>query len=178
MTAFDLIVVGILGLSTVVAFLRGFVRVAASLAAWVLGFLAALRFSSALGAMLPDFGERPTTRFVVAFVAILLVLLVVGALIGFVASRLLRAIGLGFLDRFLGAVLGLARGLIIVVFLVLLAGLTTLPTKDWWQNATLSPTFTTAALSLRPWVPRPWAERLDYGRKERRPAKPVVKTGA
>ena len=177
MTAFDLIVVGIVGLSTVAAFLRGFVRVAASLVAWVLGFLAGLRFSSVLGAMLPDFGESPTTRYVVAFVAILLVVLVIGALIGFVASRLLRAIGLGFLDRFLGAVFGVARGFIIVVFLVLLAGLSTLPKKDWWQNATLSPIFTTAALSLRPWLPKPWAERRDYGGKERRPDKPVVKTG-
>jgi membrane protein required for colicin V production len=177
MTAFDLIVVGIVGLSTVAAFLRGFVRVAASLAAWVLGFLAALRFSSGLGAMLPNFGESPTTRYVVAFVAILLAVLVVGALIGFVVSRMLRAIGLGFLDRFLGAVFGLARGLIIVVFFVLLAGLTALPTKDWWQNAMLSPIFTTAALSLRPWLPKAWAERLDYGGKERRPIKPVVKAG-
>jgi membrane protein required for colicin V production len=177
MSAFDLIVVGIVGLSTVAAFLHGFVRVAASLAAWVLGFFAALRFSSGFGAMLPDFGESPTTRYVVAFVAILLVVLVVGALIGFVVSRMVRAIGLGFLDRFLGAVVGLARGLIIVVFFVLLAGLTTLPTKDWWQNAMLSPIFTTAALSLRPWLPKVWAERLDYGGKERRPVKPVVKAG-
>ena len=34
MTAFDFIVIGIVGLSTITAFLRGFVRVAASLAAW------------------------------------------------------------------------------------------------------------------------------------------------
>jgi len=177
MTAFDFIVVGILGLSTVAAFMRGFVRVAASLAAWVLGFLAALHFSSAVGALLPDFGETPATRYVVAFMLILLIVLIVGALIGFLVSRLLHAIGLGFLDRFLGAVIGLARGLIIAVFLVLLAGLTSLPTKDWWQNAWLAPPFTMAALSLRPWLPKPWAERLDYSGKERRPVKPVGKTG-
>jgi hypothetical protein len=40
----------------------------------------------------------------------------------------------------------------------------------------LSAPFTVAALSLRPWLPRPWAERLDYGGKEHRPAKPVGKT--
>jgi membrane protein required for colicin V production len=176
MTAFDFIVIGIVGVSTIAAFMRGFVRVAASLAAWVLGLLAALDFSGGFGAMLPDFGETPTTRYVVAFVLILLVVLIAGALIGFVISRLLQAIGLGFLDRFLGAVVGLARGLIMVVFLVLLAGLTTLPAKDWWQNAWLSPPFTMAALSLRPWLPKPWAERLDYGDKEHRPAKPIGKT--
>ena len=51
--------------------------------------------------------------------------------------------------------------------------LTALPKADWWQNALLSPPLTVAALSLRPWLPRAWADRLDYG-KERRPVKTVV----
>ena len=175
MTAFDLIVVGIVGLSAIAAFLRGFVRVAASLAAWVIGCFAALRFSTALGGLLPDIGESPLTRYIVAFVLIVVGVLIVGVLVGLVLSRLLRAAGLGFLDRFLGAILGLARGLVIVVFLVLLAGLTSLPAKDWWQNALLSPPLTVAALSLRPWLPKAWAEQLHYDGKERRPDKPVEK---
>jgi len=175
MTAFDFLVIGIVGLSALTAYLRGFVRVAASLVAWVVGIVVALRYSDAFGSMLPNFGEAPATRYVVAFVLILLGVLVVGALIGLLLSRAVRAIGLGFLDRFLGAIFGLARGVVIAVLLVLLAGLTALPTKNWWQNALLSPPLTTAALSLRPWLPRVWAERLDYDGKERRPAKPVVK---
>ena len=59
---------------------------------------------------------------------------------------------------------------------VLLAGLTTLPRTDWWQNSLTSPALTAAALTLRPWLPKVWAERLDYGPRERRPAKSVVKT--
>jgi membrane protein required for colicin V production len=71
--------------------------------------------------------------------------------------------------------LGFARGILIAVIVVLFAGLTTLPKKDWWQNALTSPALTAAALSLRPWLPKAWADRLDYGRGERRPAKPVVR---
>ena len=175
MTAFDLVVVGIVGLSAIAAFLRGFVRVAASLAAWVIGCLVALRFSTALGSLLPDLGESSLTRYIVAFLLIMAGVLIIGALVGLVLSRLLRAAGLGFLDRFLGAILGLARGLVIVVFLVLLAGVTSLPAKDWWQNALLSPPLTVAALSLRPWLPKAWAEQLHYDGKERRPDKPVEK---
>ena len=63
----------------------------------------------------------------------------VGALIGLILSRAARAIGLGFLDRLLGAVFGLARGLLIVLLLVLICGVTTLPRNDWWQNAVLAP---------------------------------------
>jgi membrane protein required for colicin V production len=175
MTAFDFIIVGIVGLSTIAAFLRGFIRVAASLAAWILGFLLALRFSEHLGAMLPDLAGTPAARYVEAFVLIILAALVVGAIAGFVLAKLLRAVGLGFLDRFLGALFGLARGLLVAVFLVLLAGTTSLPTRDWWQNALLSPIFVTAALSLRPWLPAAWADQLDYSGKGRRPAGPAQK---
>jgi membrane protein required for colicin V production len=178
MTAFDLLVIGIVGLSTVFAFWRGFVRVIASLVAWVVGVLAAIRFSDVLGAMFPDFGESPATRYVVAFAIILVVVLLIGALVGFLVSRLLQAVGLGFLDRALGALFGVVRGILIAVLLVLFAGLTTLPRNDWWQNALSSPALVAAALSLRPWLPKAWADRLDYGHGERRPPKAVVKTGA
>jgi membrane protein required for colicin V production len=175
MTAFDFIAVGIVGLSAVAAFVRGFTRVAVSLAAWVLGLVAALRFSSALAGMLPDLGGGPGARYVEAFVLIVLAVLIVGAIVGFVLSRLLQAVGLGFFDRFLGLILGLARGVVIVVFFVLVAGLSPLPAKDWWQNALLSPIFVTAALSLRPWLPKAWADDLDYSGKGRRPAAPAQK---
>jgi membrane protein required for colicin V production len=175
MTGFDFAVIAVIAISTLAAFVHGFMRVAASLVAWVVGIVAAARFASAVGPMLPDFGESPATRYVLAFVLILLAVLLVGGLVGYLLARMLRTAGLGFLDRGLGAVVGFARGILIAVLLVLLAGLTALPKADWWQNALLSPPLTVAALSLRPWLPRVWADRLDYG-KERRPAKAVVTT--
>lgn len=175
MTAFDFMVIGVVGLSTVLAFMRGFVRVFVSLAAWVLGVVGAVRFSEVVGGMLPDFGETPATRYIVAFVLILVGVLIVGALLGYLLSRLLRAVGLGFLDRMLGAVFGAARGLLIAVILVLFAGMTTAPRTDWWQNSLTSPPLTMAALTLRPWLPKAWADRIDYSPRERRPAKSVVK---
>ena len=175
MTGFDLAVIAVVALSTLAAFVHGFMRVAASLIAWVVGIVAAVRFSSSVGAMLPDFGESPVARYLLAFALILLAVLLVGGLVGYLLSRLLKVAGLGFLDRGLGAVVGFARGILIAVLLVLFAGLTALPKADWWQNALLSRPLTVAALSLRPWLPQAWADRLDYG-KERRPAKTVVTT--
>jgi len=177
MTAFDVMVVGVVALSTVLACWRGFVRVVASLFSWVLAVLAALRFSDPLGVTLPSFGDNPAARYLAAFALILIGVLVVGSLMGVVLSRLVRAVGLGFADRALGGIIGLARGVLIVVLLVLLAGLTALPKQDWWQNALSSSPLTVAALSLRPWLPRPWAEGLDYGTRERRPTRPVIRAG-
>jgi membrane protein required for colicin V production len=132
MTAFDFVVIGIIGLSTVFAFARGFVRVVISLVAWVIALVAAFQY----------------------------------------------AVGLGFVDRALGGVLGLARGLLIVVIGVLIAGLTTLPQQDWWRRAMFAPALVDAALSLRPWLPQAWAEQLAFPRSERKPAKSVVQAGA
>ena len=175
MTAFDFMVIGVVGLSTVLAFMRGFVRVFMSLAAWVIAVVGALRFSELVGSMLPDFGETPATRYVAGFALILIGVLIVGALVGHLLSRLVQAVGLGFLDRTLGAIFGVARGLLIAVILVLFAGMTTAPRMDWWQNALTSPPLTAAALTLRPWLPKAWADRIDYSPRERRPAKAVVK---
>ena len=163
MTAFDLIVIGIVGLSTIVAFLRGFVRVVMSLVALVAAILAAIHLSPSVANMLPVLSDSAVTRYLAAFALIFIVVVLVGGLLGWLLSRAIRAIGLGFVDRLIGAIFGVARGVLSVVIGVLLAGLTTLPRQDWWQNAFLAPPLVTAALSLRPWLPQAMAERLDYG---------------
>ena len=75
---------------------------------------------------------------------------------------MIRAIGLGFMDRMLGAIFGVARGLIVVVIFALVAGVTALPKQDWWQNSVLGLPLADAALSLKPYLPRAWADRLDF----------------
>ena len=175
MSAFDLIVIGIVGLSTVFAFWRGLIRVVMSLVALIAAVLAAIQFSPAVATVLPALGD-PVTGYLAAFALIFIGVALVGALLGWVLSRAIRAIGLGFVDRLLGAVFGVARGVLIVVIAVLLAGLTTLPRQEWWQNALLAPPLVIAALSLRPWLPRALAQRLDYGPGDAKPGRPA-KTG-
>jgi membrane protein required for colicin V production len=178
MTAFDFVVIGIIGLSTVFAFARGFVRVVISLVAWVIALVAAFQYADVLAAWLPALGAGSRVRYIAAFLLIVAAVVLVGALLGWLLARLVRAVGLGFVDRALGGVLGLARGLLIVVIGVLIAGLTTLPQQDWWRRAMFAPALVDAALSLRPWLPQAWAEQLAFPRSERKPAKSVVQAGA
>ena len=70
MTAFDFIVIGIIGLSTVFAFARGFVRVVISLAAWVVALVAAFQYADTLAAWLPALGGASRARYIAAFVVI------------------------------------------------------------------------------------------------------------
>jgi membrane protein required for colicin V production len=59
-------------------------------------------------------------------------------------------------------VFGVARGLIVIVVFALIAGVTALPRQNWWQNSVLGVPLAQAALALKPYLPRAWADRLDF----------------
>ena len=164
MTPFDLAILSVLLLSTLFAFLRGFVRESIALVSWIVGFAAAFAFAPKVGAWIPEIPGHPALRYLIAFAAIVIAALVAGALIAMPLAKVIHAAGLGFVDRFLGSIFGVLRGVLLVVAFVLVAGLTTLPRADWWQNSALVPPFVVAALELKPWLPERWAERLDYSR--------------
>ncbi len=170
MNAFDWTLIALVGMSMLFAFSRGVIRELIALVAWVLGFIIAVALTPLLGGMLPEIGNNPVLRYLLAFVVVFIGCLVLGALIAWPLASVIRKAGLGFVDRFLGAIFGAARGLVLVMAFVLVAGLTTLPRLNWWQNAALAPPLAAAALSLKPWLPPEWAERLDYSRDGRTPA--------
>jgi membrane protein required for colicin V production len=174
MTAFDWAIVGTVALSILLAFARGVTRELIALIAWVVGLIAAVTLSPVVGGWLPELGGEPAVRYLIAFAVILIAALVAGAFIAWPLRTFIRKAGLGFVDRFLGAVFGLARGIVAVLAFVLVAGLTTLPRHDWWQNAALAPPLVVAAHALAPWLPREWASALDYSREGRTLKSPPV----
>lgn len=162
MTAFDIGVLVVVGLSTLFAFLRGFIRELVALAAWIAGIVAALALTPVVGEWLPDLFGHPTLRYLIAFGLIIVAALVAGALVAWPLSRMVRAAGLGFADRFLGSIFGLMRGLAVVIVFVLVAGLTSLPRSAWWQESVLAQPLVAAALGVAVHLPRAWADALDY----------------
>jgi len=163
-TPFDLAILATILLSTLLAFIRGVVRELIALVAWVVGFVGAFVFAPTVGGWIPEIPGYPAVRYLIAFAAILIAALVIGAIIAGPLARVIHAAGLGFVDRFLGSIFGVARGLLVILGFVLVAGLTALPRADWWQNSALAPPFVVGALALKPWLPERWAERLDYSR--------------
>ena len=162
MTAFDYAVLGTLALSLLLGGWRGFVSELLALAAWVLAFLAARQGGPLLAPLLVKLIAEPMLRSVTAFILIFIGVLVVVSLLRMVLRELLKAVGLGLLDRMLGAVFGILRGVVLVLAGVLVGGLSSLPKNDWWQDAVLSPPLETAVLALRPWLPGDVAKRIRY----------------
>jgi membrane protein required for colicin V production len=162
MTWLDYAVLGVTLGSIAWGIWRGLVREIMSLAGWVMAFLAANLFAAPVAEALPEALKRPELRTLIAYVLVFLVVLVVATAAAVLLARIVHAVGLGSLDRTLGALFGLLRGLIIVVAFALAAGLTTLPQKSFWKDAASRAALEGAALGLKPWLPPAFAERLKY----------------
>lgn len=162
MTSFDYIVLGLLGLSAVVGTWRGLVSEVIALVAWVVALVAAWMYSARAATLLSGLITEPMWRQVAAFAIIFVGVLLLAALLRFLLRELLRAVGLGPVDRFFGTLFGLARGAAIAFVLVLLGGLVGVGNEPWWRNAKLSPPLETAVIAAKPWLPDAVAEKIRF----------------
>ncbi|MEO8203483.1 MAG: CvpA family protein [Betaproteobacteria bacterium] len=162
MSWLDYAIIGLLLVSMIWSALRGVVREIVSLGGWIIAFLAANLFAGPLSTHLPQAIPGETLRTLAAFLAIFVFALICSALVGFLMSRLVSAIGLGPLDKALGALFGIARGAILVLVAVLAAGMTSAPSQAWWKESASGTHLVRAALALKPWLPDSFAQRLRY----------------
>jgi membrane protein required for colicin V production len=164
MTGFDYGVLAVLGLSASIGIWRGLVREVFALAAWIAAALVAMLFAGEAAAWLPANFATPLIRTVIAVAVLFVAVLMAVSLGGLFVSKLARAVGLTVADRTLGAVFGFARGALILLVVVLAAGLTALPREPFWREAKLSAPLETAAIAVKPYLPRPVADRVRYER--------------
>ena len=162
MTGLDYAVLAVLALSTAWGVWRGLVREVISLAGWVGAFLAANLLAEPLAEALPQSIANPDLRMIVAFVAIFVVTLTLATLAAIALSKALKASGLGGLDRTLGGLFGVARGVLIALLFALVAGLTSLPQHPMWKASWSGPMLGRTVDQLTPWLPPALARRLRY----------------
>ena len=162
MATFDWVVVGIVLVSAAVGAWRGLVGEALAILAWIIALLAAWLFGASVGQALFATVADPALRTAAGFGAVIAIVLVSMALLKFLLRRILKALGLSLTDRLLGVLFGLARGIAIVLLLVLVGGLTTAPRMDWWKEAKLSPPLEIVVLASRPMLPPDLAKKIRY----------------
>ena len=161
MTWFDYAVLGIVGLSVLLAAYRGVVREIAALAGWAAAVVLSGLYAQQLAQWLPV-ALSPMLKAVVAYLVIFLSVLLVAGLAGMLLAKLFRVAGLGFTDRAVGALFGLVRGVLIVFVGVMLAGLSSVPKEPFWREAVFSGPVETAVLAARSLLPKDLAQRIRY----------------
>jgi membrane protein required for colicin V production len=148
--------------STVRAAMRGFFREAFSLAGLIVGFLLACWFYHSAALQLGGLVTSVPLAQFAAFVLILLATMIVATLLATVLKRTASAIGLGIVDRLLGAAFGLVRGLVLGV--ALLTALTAfLPPAPWIAESRLAPYFLRASRAVFFVMPAELEVRLRDG---------------
>jgi membrane protein required for colicin V production len=162
MSALDYAILGVILASLLWGIWRGLIREVMSLAGWVLAFLAANAVAAPLSGMLPEAMARAEIRLLIAFLAVFVVTLAAATIVGILLSKLFKAAGLSGVDRTLGGVFGVARGIVILLACTFAAGLTGLPQQPFWKESVAAGMLQRTAVQLEPWMPPALAQRLKY----------------
>ena len=162
MTAFDYAVLSILGISVLISLMRGLVREVMSIVGWVLAWYVARTYSTLLMPLLPVDIPTDKLKMIASFLIVFLAVLLLTSLLSIALSGIFKGVGLGWLNRLLGGGFGLARGLLIVSVIVMLAGMTKLPQDPRWSNAMFSAPLEALVKAILPWFPQAITQYVSF----------------
>jgi membrane protein required for colicin V production len=162
MAWFDIAILAVILISTLISLVRGFVKESISLATWIIAGFIAITYYLVLSDYLLPYIDSPTISQAAAFAALFISTLIVGAIINFMVSQLVTRTGLSGTDKMLGMIFGAARGVLIISMIVLFAGLTPMPSEIWWQQSNLVEYFREIALWIQEWMPQDLASRFKF----------------
>jgi len=161
-TIFDYLVIFVLVTSVIIGVVRGLVKEVLSLAGWVVAFVVANAYAAQLAQMLPAAVPGEVLRLILAFIALFIGARILMGLLSLALGALLDAGGLSMIDRLLGVVFGLARGLVIVLAGVILCGMTSLPQQPFWKEAMLSSYAEVGARMVKDFLPAAMAQHVNF----------------
>lgn len=164
MNNFDIVILAMLLIFSLIGAWRGFVHELITLITWVLSIMLAWRFASQLASLFKRVVDDPTLRQLLAFVLIFIVVFTFGMAASWLIHKYLPAKrGFRIANIALGSLFGAARGAMIVIAIFLIAGLTSFPQRPWWRESTLTPFFERSAVYLAGYLPRDIARNIRYG---------------
>ena len=156
LTGFDYAVIAVIVLSALRGAWRGLVAEVFALIGWIVAFVLAARYAGRLAPFIPaNWPGGALTQWLVGFAAIAVGVIVVSSVGSALMGRLTEVTGLRSIDRSLGLLFGLARGVLLVLALYVAAGFTELPSYAFWRDALLRPYVEEGVQALKPFLPAP-----------------------
>lgn len=161
MTGLDWILLGVLLLSLILGAWRGLVFEVLSVLGWAAAFILAQWLAPEVGALLPMASWSDPLRYAAAFTLTFVLAAFAAGLLASLIRKLVSVIGLRPVDRVFGAAFGLVRGLVILLALTVVAEVTGLKSKPWWQASTGAALLSVSLQGLKPVLPEGFARYLN-----------------
>ncbi len=157
----DWILLGALLTSMVVGLWRGLVYEVLSLAGWVLAFVVAQWLAPSVSAGLAFIKDASASvQYAVAFALIFVSTVLAAGLVSWLLKKLVETVGLRPVDRTLGGVFGLARGVVLLLALTVVLQLTGVSRDAWWTSAQGPVWLEVVLTGLKPFLPQKFVEYL------------------
>jgi membrane protein required for colicin V production len=149
----DWVVVAVLAASVLLGLWRGLVYEVLSVLNWLAAFVLAQWLAPRAAALMPLSRAGESIQYAAGFVVVFIGALFVGGLFAWLTRKLVEAVGLRPIDRALGGIFGLVRGLVGVLALAVVVHLTGLKNGGWWTESTTAGVATAVMRGLKPVVP-------------------------
>jgi membrane protein required for colicin V production len=131
----DAALIAVLAISVIVGAIRGFVFELLSLVGWVAAWFAAQWFSPQVAPYIPVGTNGSALNLAVAFAAVFIAALIVWAIAARLIRLVLHATPLSIVDRGLGVVFGLLRGVVLLLAVAVAVSLTPATKSMAWQQS-------------------------------------------
>lgn len=154
MSALDFAFAAVLLMSMALGAWRGLVYEVLSLVNWVLAFVLAQWLARDVSHYLPMSGASDLLRYGAGFVVVFVAVVMVGGLVVVLVKKLTVAVGLRPVDRVLGTVFGLLRGVLLLLLATVLVMMTPIKGSLAWQESMGANVVLTLLKSLKPVMSR------------------------
>ncbi len=141
----DAAVITIVIISASLGWMRGAAREVLSFGTWIMALALAWWLHRDIADLLTTQVAQPAVRTAIAFTGLFFIGLIIGTLGSAMITAWIQKTGLTRLDRGLGLLFGMGRGLVIIGMVVFLVALTPVPNTHWWQESGLIPHIHVAA---------------------------------
>lgn len=137
MTGLDYLILAVVVISALVGAFRGFLREICSLITWVLAVWCAWQFGPALEPWMGGALKQEPFGLWAGRSIIFFLVLITGTLIGVLVAHMVRLSLFSGMDRFLGFIIGVVRGIVALAVAVILGQSVHLEGEGWWQQSRL-----------------------------------------
>jgi membrane protein required for colicin V production len=162
MTIADYLICALVLVNVITAAIQGFFSEALTLAGLVVGYIVAAWQYRVVAQWLERFLKNDWLAEILGFLIIFFAIVILFGIVARMARWVMKKAGLSGLDRFLGALLGLAKGGLMVA--VILMGMTAFePTSKLLQNSQLAPYFLVVGNAAKWLAPTELRMRFEQG---------------